>query len=84
MVADNIISTSHLNDLEVSRKVAYDVLRKARIKLDMSMMAAFRNYFSSLNAEDVIMHLFVDGSPQKRGLELYAASFDIFIGSADD
>jgi hypothetical protein len=43
----------------------------------MTMMSAFRQWFSKLDLEQVFLHLWVDGSPQKRGMELYAASFDL-------
>ena len=40
-------------------------------------MALFRRLFSTFSIDDISIHVFADGSPQYRGHELFAVSFDI-------
>ena len=55
-----------------------DSLRQARVHLDMSAMLAFRHYWRTLEIADLWVFLFLDASPQRRGLELFAATFDLY------
>jgi hypothetical protein len=80
---EDLIDDSTLQVIRDSLTCPYDVLRKARIKLDCVMMAAFREYFATLSVEDIFLHLYIDGSPQKRGLELYASTFDLCMFEDD-
>ena len=59
--------------------VSRETLRKGRIRLDCVAMHAFRLFFASLIAAGVAfnIYLFTDGSPQWRGVELYATSMDL-------
>ena len=60
-----------------------ETLRKARVHLDLSAMVAFRMYWRDFVQLDALwVYLFVDVSPQVRGLELYAATFDILFNTA--
>ena len=60
-----------------------ETLRKARVHLDLSAMVAFRMYWRDFVQLDALwVYLFVDASPQVRGLELYAATFDILFNTA--
>ena len=42
-------------------------------------MLLFREYWAKLFPDLPDVYIFVDGSPQWKGVELYAASFDIFM-----
>lgn len=54
-------------------------LRQARVRLDCVCMNLFRLFWASLCITLVDIYLFADGSPQWRGLELFAASMDLHI-----
>ena len=56
-----------------------EVVRKARVKFDILAMHIWGAFFGQLDLELVDIFLFVDGSPQYRGKELFAASMDVFI-----
>eukprot|EP00959_Pyramimonas_sp_CCMP1952_P260773 5452639-Pyramimonas_sp.AAC.1 len=57
-----------------------DTLRKARVRIDAIACLFFREFFKSLAPESLNMYIFADGSPQRRGLEMFASSFDLFAG----
>ena len=67
------------------RLVCPELLRKGRVRLDCVAMLLFRRVFQSLldlhGADN--KHIFVhsDSSPQWRGVELFASSFDIVAGN---
>ena len=69
-----------LADLE---HIHIDCLRKARVRLDCLCMCLFRLFWASLDVSNVNIFLWADGSPQWRGLELFAVSADFFFGSGD-
>ena len=54
-------------------------LRLARVRLDCVAMLLFRKFWETLEYNAVDIHIFADGSPQWRGLELFASSADIWI-----
>jgi hypothetical protein len=56
-----------------------ETLRKARVHLDCTAMVLFRMFFRTLDLSRLWIFLFIDASPQARGLELFAATFDIFF-----
>ena len=61
------------------------VLRRARVRLDISAMIAFRLLFNCMfkqDAENVQLYLYCDASPQWRGLELFSSSVDMYDGTA--
>ena len=66
--------------------VGYETLRKARVRLDSSAMMLWRRLISqtlnTIGDENCNLYLFADGSPQWRGLELFAASYDFDDGSS--
>ena len=66
--------------------VGYATLRKARVRLDGVAMMLWRRLISqTLNVigdANCTLCLFADGSPQWRGLELFAASYDFDDGSS--
>ena len=80
---EELIVDSTLQAIRDSLTCPYDVLRNARIKLGCVMMAAFREHFATLSVEDVFLHLYIYGSPQKRGLGLYASTFDLCMFEDD-
>ena len=57
--------------------LCYECLRRGRIRLDSVAMLLWRRWFASIDLEDINLYLFVDGSPQWRGRELFAVSFDM-------
>ena len=66
---------------ELSRRagdVPYDTLRQARCRFDILCMLLWRFYFSSVDVSSWNFYLYIDGSPQWRGVELLATSIDIF------
>jgi len=54
-----------------------EVLRKARTRLDITVMLLTRMLWDMFDWQKLSVYLFVDGSPQYRGYELYAATIDI-------
>ena len=58
-----------------------DVLRKARVQLDCAAMLYFQAFFQTAVLDDINIILYVDGSPQHRGVEMFAASMDIIMGT---
>lgn len=74
----------HLRMLGDIRMVHSEVLRRARVRLDCVTMLLFRQLWASLveavGDGAVSIYMFADASPQWRGLELYAGSFDLFDG----
>ena len=62
----------------------HEVLRRGRVHLDMAANVLFRYFFRTLDLDCIYFYLFVDASPQWRGRELYAASFDMMgiVGTA--
>ena len=66
-----------LRELEyVNRKC----LIAARVRLDCVCMNLFRRFWASVDIANVNIYLFADGSPQWRGLELFAVSADFSFG----
>ena len=66
-----------LRELEyVNRKC----LIAARVRLDCVCMNLFRRFWASVDIANVNIYLFADGSPQWRGLELFAVSADFCFG----
>ena len=57
-----------------------EVIRAGRIRLDYVGNIAFRRYLTTLDLDTISIQLYADASPQRRGLELFAASFDLFVG----
>lgn len=62
-----------------------EVLRRSRVRLDCVAMLLFRRLWASLlgtiGHHQVNIYMYADASPQWRGLELYASSFEVFDGS---
>ena len=56
-----------------------DSLRCARVKLDAMCMLLLRIFLAAVLGLNSFIYIFVDASPQWRGLELFAASFDIVV-----
>ena len=62
---------------EAAGNASYEQIRKARVRLDITCMVLFQSYISLFNFDFLDIFLFTDGSPQWRGLELIASSFDM-------
>eukprot|EP00959_Pyramimonas_sp_CCMP1952_P369506 7739708-Pyramimonas_sp.AAC.1 len=58
-----------------------DTLRKALVRIDSIACLCFRDLFKSPAPGTLITYIFADGSPQRRGLEMVAASFGLIAGS---
>ena len=58
---------------------SYDLLRRGRIRLDLTVVLAWRQFFNILVSSGASWSVYVwmDASPQWRGRELFAASFDL-------
>jgi hypothetical protein len=65
--------------LAMSREnINYEQLRRGRIRLDSVAMLLYRSFFVGVVMQSVYnIYMFTDGSPQWRGLELFATSFDL-------
>lgn len=76
---------SHAKLMGTLRMVHAEVLRRARVRLDCIAMLLYRRFWTTLVAAGdettINIYLYADASPQWRGLELYASSFDLFDGS---
>ena len=60
-----------------------DTLRKARVRLDCSSMVAFQRFWKTLDLQLIWIQLYIDASPQARGLELFTATFDLLFNVAE-
>ena len=58
------------------RHMSGEVLRKARVRLDIVAMLFFRHIWKTFAEVDI--YLYIDSSPQARGLEMFAVSMDFF------
>ena len=65
-----------------SPAVCREVLRAARVRIDVVAMHGFRAWWRSLDHASgrVAVNLWVDGSPQWRGVEMYATSAEVWNG----
>ena len=63
---------------EFKSKANREIVRKARVRFDVFAMHIWRSFISTVCPEDIDIFLYVDGSPQHRGKELYASIVDIF------
>ena len=66
------------------KPISADVLRRARVQVDCVAMLFFQEFFKLIDLEDCTIFLYVDGSPQHRGVEMFAASIDIILGNWPD
>lgn len=63
--------------------VGYSTLRMARMRLDCTAMLVWRRFWAQTMAaasDRVQVYIFCDASPTWRGVELWAASFDLYDG----
>ena len=51
------------------------------MRLDIVGMLSLRHFFGTLDLDTVFLYLFIDGSPQRRGVELFASTLDIICGT---
>ena len=58
----------------------YESLRRARINLDATCSLLHRAYWLMFPIQLVFMNLYIDASPQWKGIELFAASWDFVVG----
>ena len=70
--------------LRALQHVSIRLLRDAGIKLDCTAMVIFRSFFAALRASidehELHIYVYADASPQWRGLELLASSFECTTG----
>ena len=57
--------------------VSSETLRRARVRLDATCMLIHRKIWRQCLGETVSFHIYIDGSPQKRGSEMLAISYDV-------
>ena len=62
---------------DAAGNASYEQIRKARVRLDITCMVLFQAYLLTFNFAFLDIFLFTDGSPQWRGLEMIASSFDM-------
>ena len=55
-----------------------ETIRQGRVRLDYLAMLLFRRFLRMVMGPSVDFQIFADSSPQRRGLELFSASFDMF------
>ena len=70
--------TAMMDRLEV---VGEFVVRRARVRLDCVACLLWRAFFAQTDLSQLHLILYIDGSPQRRGVELFAASVDVIVGS---
>ena len=66
---------------DVMAKCGAEILRKGRVRLDATHSLLMRKYLNGARlAGDIVwLFLYVDSSPQWRGIELYATTAYIYI-----
>lgn len=67
------------------RMVSIELLRRSMARLDFVSMVLWRKVWAKMVAEtlgDTHIYLFTDASPQWKGLEFFASSYDVFSGGA--
>lgn len=64
------------------QRVNREVLRRARVRVDCCDMLLWREFFRTLDLSTLDIFIFVDGSPQYRGLEMFATTLDLFISGS--
>ena len=77
----------HLDALDVPKDLSYEVLRRARIRFDITLMLVFRLWFRSLlsSGEPWFLFVYMDASPQWRGRDfLLQASTLCGLWTAND
>ena len=65
------------------RRPSYFVLRQLRVRFDIMMMLAFKYHFHENPDADEDFFIWIDASPQWRGKEMLAASWDTVQHSTD-
>jgi hypothetical protein len=60
-------------------KLNPEIIRRARVRLDAVAMLMFGAFFAKENPDNITIYIYVDGSPQYRGYELYATSIDFVV-----
>eukprot|EP00959_Pyramimonas_sp_CCMP1952_P474886 9503901-Pyramimonas_sp.AAC.1 len=65
--------------LEDSSVMNRETLRRARVRLDCVAMLLTRAFFANIPADHTNLYIFCDGSPQHRGLELFASTLDVHL-----
>jgi hypothetical protein len=67
-----------------SKKVSATVIREARVRVDMVACKLWRDFFESLLQSVLAIYIYIDTSPQWRGLDMVAISFDLVCFHAGD
>ena len=72
--------------MQVCAVPSYDVLRRIRLRLDVVAMLAWRHWLAQLmqSGKEWSVYVWMDASPQWRGKELFAASFDLIVVEGDE
>ena len=65
------------------RAVCRETLRRSRVRLDCVTMLLHRVYIASVKLQGYSVYLYCDTSPQWRGLETYASSWDLKLKMPD-
>ena len=77
----NIYQRRYGHHVDLAMAPCYDTLRRARIRLDLVAMLAFRFGIRTLllSGIEFALFVFIDASPQWRGRELYGGTLDIVV-----
>jgi hypothetical protein len=81
---DHLLNRLHGTDrppLDVKLSIQYSTLRRARVRFDCICMAMFAVWFATSFPLDAGIHIWTDGSPQWRGVEMFASTFDVIAHS---
>ena len=60
-----------------TRRVHFETLRRARIRLDAVASLVWRQWWRETPDSSISIFLYVDSSPQSRGEEMFASSFEV-------
>ena len=78
LLSRHTVLTNCMEVMDELRKAPYNTLRKARIKADAVAMALWRKSFAAMVLACTSIHIFIDSSPQWKGFEFLATSFDCY------
>ena len=69
---------THTELLGGVEEVGRETIRKARVRFDVLLMLIWRIWWAATAPGETWFHLYCDASPQLRGLELFASTFDVY------
>ena len=76
------VTSKHLMDR--CEDISKDTVRRFRVRFDVVMMHLVRVWIAGFQLAAANYYLYADGSPHWRGVELFAAVCDMFVGKGAD